>query len=279
MSQDDGEVDDNASAEPSLERRAEIGELVGRLSGDDLDKETRGRLLARLTRVLSASAKQAGVKGLAGGRWLAEIFTDVAPRIPFRDLETLKAHHPGLTPEMLAEELTRNAVNATTAVGAAAGALAAVEFVAPPLLLTAPAQIVAETLVVAAIETKMIAELHEVHGVQIQGSTAQRAMVYVTAWAKQRGVNPLDSGSLSVGLGGAAKSALRKRMLKTFGRSLTTLGPFLTGAVAGGTLNRAATKKLAEKVRGDLTRYGTASTKTIGESGVLKLPPPAPPPA
>ncbi|GAA3217973.1 hypothetical protein [Actinocorallia longicatena] len=253
----------------------EIGELVGRLSGDDLDKETRGRLLARLTRVLSSSAKKAGVRGLAGGRWLSEVFADLAPRITFRDLETLRSHHPGLSREALADELTRNAVNATTAVGAAAGALAAVDFVAPPMLLTAPAQVVAETLVIAAIETKLIAELHEVHGVQVQGSRAQRASVYVAAWARQRGVNPLESGSLSVSLGGAAKTALRKRMMKTFGRSLTTLGPFLTGAVAGGTLNRAATRKLAEKIRADLVRYGTLGNKGIAEA---PRPPQAPPP-
>lgn len=257
-----------------------MGELIGRLSGtEELDGTTRGRLLARLARLLSANARQAGVKGLAGGRWLSEVFAEVAPRIPIRDLETLRRHHPGLTSEALADELTRTAVNATTAVGAAGGALAAVEFAAPPLLLTAPAQIVAETLVVAAIETKLIAELHEVYGVQIQGGTAQRAMVHITAWARQRGVNPLESGSLSVGLGSAAKTALRKRLLRTMGRHMTTLGPFLTGAVAGGTLNRAATKRLAEKVRDDLVRYGTLKGRERGLPKPPVLPPPGPPPA
>ncbi|ROO89260.1 hypothetical protein EDD29_6947 [Actinocorallia herbida] len=270
---------------PQGEEEHEIGELIGRLSGtEELDKTTRGRLLGRLAQLLGSSARRAGVKGLAGGRWLADVFAEVAPRIPMRDLETLRAHHPGLSAEALADELVRGAVNRTTAVGAAGGALAAVQFAAPPLLLTAPAQIVAETLVVAAIETKMIAELHEVHGVQVQGGTSERTMTYALAWAKQRGVNPMDSGSLSVGLGGAAKAALRKRMLGVVGRHMTTLGPFLTGAVAGGTLNRAATKKLAEKVRDDLARYGTLARgvprephKHLG-GGHPQLPPPGPPP-
>ena len=269
---------------PQTERE-EMGELIGRLSGtEDLDNATRGKMLARLARLLSDNARRAGVGGLRGGRWLGEVFADIAPRIPIRDLETLRRHHPGLSTQALADELTRTAVNATTAVGAAGGALAAVQFTAPPLLLTAPAQIVAETLVVAAIETKLIAELHKVHGVQVQGGTAQRAMVHVTAWAKQRGVNPLETGSLSAGLGSAAKTALRKRLLRTMGRHMTTLGPFLTGAVAGGTLNRAATKKLAEKVRDDLARFGGAKgldrdARRPPEHRPAELPPPGPPPA
>ena len=40
--------------------------------------------------------------------------------------------------------------------------------------------------------------------------------------------------------------------MRTLGRHLTTLGPFLTGAVAGGALNRMATKKLGEAIRDDL---------------------------
>ena len=262
------------------DERKEMGELIGRLSGtEDLDKATRGRMLARLARLLSSQARRAGVKGMGGGRWLSEVFANVAPRIPVRDLETLRRHHPGLTSEALAEELTRTAVNATTAVGAAGGALAAVQFTAPPLLLTAPAQIVAETLVVAAIETKLIAELHEAYGIQIQGGPAQRTMVHITAWAKQRGVNPLESGSLSMGLGSAAKAALRKRLLRTLGRHMTTLGPFLTGAVAGGTLNRAATRKLSEKVREDLARYGGVKGLDHDPRKPPVLPPPGPPPA
>ncbi len=40
--------------------------------------------------------------------------------------------------------------------------------------------------------------------------------------------------------------------MRTLGRHLTTFGPFLTGAVAGGALNRMATKKLGEAIRADL---------------------------
>jgi hypothetical protein len=234
---------------------AEIGELVGRLSGEeDMDRETRGRLLGRLTRLLTASARRAGAGGLASGRWLADIVTAVAPHVPVRDLETLRRHHHGLHGEQLADSLVRAASLSTATVGAAGGALAAVEFVAPPLLLTAPAQLVAETVVVAAIEVKLIAELHEAYGIQVPGNGTQRGLVFLQAWVKRRGIDPLKPGSATIALGLAARQALRRRLLHTLGRHLSTLGPFLTGAVAGGALNRTATKRLADEIRGDLRR-------------------------
>lgn len=244
----------------------EIGELVGRLAADEgMDRETRGRLLARLARLLSASARGAGAKGIARGRWLADLLMAVVPHVPIRDRATLSAHHHGLTGEALADNMVKVTVNATTAVGAAGGALAAVEFAAPPLLLSAPAQLAAETLVVAAIEVKMIAELHEVYDVRVQGSGTARAAAFATAWARQRGINPLEGGSLTGAVGAASKAALRKRMLRTLGRSLSTMGPFLTGAAAGAALNRTATKKLAESVRDDLRKLGGPAPELPGD--------------
>ncbi|RFU37202.1 hypothetical protein DZF91_34160 [Actinomadura logoneensis] len=243
-----------------------MGELVGRLAADEgMDRETRGRLLARLTRLLASNARAAGAKGVARGRWLADLFAAIVPHVPIRDRATLTAHHHGLTGEALADSVVRVAVNTTTAVGAAGGALAAVEFAAPPLLLSAPAQLAAETLVVAAIEVKMIAELHEVYDVRVQGSGAARAAAFATAWARQRGINPLEGGSLTGALGAASKAALRKRMLRTLGRSLSTMGPFLTGAAAGAALNRTATKKLAESIRSDLRELGGPAPELPGE--------------
>lgn len=273
---DSGEPDDTSSIEPenlpaavSDPDSAEIGELVGRLTTDDgMDRETRGRLLGRLARLLGQSARRAGASGVARGRWLADLLVAIVPHIPIRDLERLSAHHHGLTGEELADSLVKVAVNGTTAVGAAGGALAAVEFAAPPMLLTAPAQLAAETIVIAAIEVKLIAELHEVYGVRVQGGGATRAAAFLTSWAKQRGINPLETGSATGALGSAAKAALRKKMLRTLGRSMSTMGPFLTGAAAGAALNRAATKRLATTIRGDLR-------KNVGTP--VPLPPSEPP--
>ncbi|WP_433462895.1 hypothetical protein [Spirillospora sp. CA-128828] len=244
----------------------ELGELIGRLTADeDMDRETRGRLLGRLARLLGQSARRVGAAGVGRGRWLADLLVEAAPHIPIRDLETLQAHHHGLMGEELADRIVKVAGNGTTAVGAAGGALAAVEFAAPPLLLSAPAQLAAETLVVAAIEVKMIAELHEAYGVRVQGNGTARGAAFVTSWARQRGVNPLETGSLTSALGTAAKSALRKRMLRTFGRTLGTMGPFLTGAAAGAALNRSATRVLATKVRNDLREAAGISPRLPGD--------------
>ncbi|MFI0407770.1 hypothetical protein [Actinomadura sp. 3N508] len=249
-----GEIERQEDREPSRRNgSAELGELVGRLTAEEnMDRETRGRLLGRLAALLGQKTRRAGAAGVARGRWLGDLLVEAAPHIPIRDLETLQAHHHGLMGEELADKIVKVAGNSTTAVGAAGGALAAVQFAAPPLLLTAPAQLAAETLVVAAIEVKMIAELHEVYGITVQGTGTARGAAFVTSWARQRGINPLEAGSLTSALGTAAKSALRKRMLRTFGRSLGTMGPFLTGAAAGAALNRSATKALAAKIRHDL---------------------------
>ncbi|MGJ6968106.1 hypothetical protein ACSDR0_39980 [Streptosporangium sp. G11] len=231
----------------------EVAEIVGRLAEPgDMDGAERRRLLGRLTKSLARGAQRAKASGESRGRWLTDVFMAVAPRIPIRDLRTLSEHHHGLTSEALADDLVRTATKGTMTVGAIGGAVAAAEFAAPPLLLSAPAQLVAETLVVAAIEVKLIAELHEVYGIQVPGTGSQRAMAFAMAWSKQRGVDPMAPGTMTVALGTAAKTALRNRLMRTLGRHLTTFGPFLTGAVAGGFLNRAATKKLGEVVRADL---------------------------
>ncbi|GLW96577.1 hypothetical protein [Microtetraspora sp. NBRC 16547] len=231
----------------------EVAELVGKLvTPEETDGAERRRLLGRLSGVLVESAKKARASGHDRGRWLTDVFMNIAPRIPIRDVATLQEHHYGLTGEQLADDLVRTAAKGTMAVGAVGGALAAAQFAAPPLLLSAPAQLVAETLVVATIEVKLLAELHEVYGVEVPGTGTQRAAVYAAAWARQRGVNPLAPGSATIALGVAAKTALRNRLMRTLGRHFTTMGPFFTGAVAGGTLNRVATKKLADAVRADL---------------------------
>lgn len=235
------------------------GVLVGRIvEADAEDTESRGRLLGRLASRLARSARAAGAASVAGGRWMADVFADdIAPRIPIRDAAALRAHHEGLDGEQLADALVRNAALGTTAVGAAGGALSAVQLSAPPLLLTTPALLSAETVTVAAIEIKLLAELHEVYGVPAPGGPMRRTSGYLSAWAHKRGLDLEHVAEpVSVVMGVAAKTALRNRLMRLMGRHLSTLGPFLTGAVAGGTFNRAGTRALAEAVRSDLRSRG-----------------------
>lgn len=237
---------------------AHVGDLLARLTegggADGLSRAERGRALRSLTGLLVGSARTAGRASLLGGRWLTETLIDLAPRIPLRDLETLRAQHHGLHGDDLAQAIISGATKATAAVGAAGGLLAALEFAAPPMLLTAPAQIAAETLLVAIIEIKLIAELHEVYGRPATGSSRQRGTAYLMSWTSRRGVNPRDLPSVALSTTSVAQRALRKRLVHRAGRNLTTLGPMMSGALAGSLLNHRETRRLGEEIRDDLRR-------------------------
>jgi hypothetical protein len=233
-----------------------VGDLVARMTGrtgdDDASRRERAKDLGRLSAALVASARKAGRASVLGGSWLVDLMLDVAPRIPIRDGATLRAQHPGLSDDDLAQTLISGAAKVTATVGAAGGAIAAVEWTAPPALLTAPVQVAAETLVVAAIEVKLIAELHEVYGLPMTGSLGRRGQAYLIAWTQRRGLDPFSPSALTFSLGSSAKRALRNRLIRRAGRNLTTLGPLLSGAVAGSLVNHRETRRLGEKVRDDL---------------------------
>lgn len=236
-----------------LVRREEVGGLVAQLSSEDLDRREGGELLARLTALLASGARSAGGRAALSGKWLADTVADYAPHIPVRDLLTLREHHGGRSGDDLAEALVSAAARATAAIGAAGGALAAVEMAAPPTLLAAPLQLAAETLAVVAVELKLVAELHVVHGRAPVGTRSQVATAYLMSWADKRGID-ISSGppSLSAVLGTAARQQLRSRVLRRLGRNVTTMAPFLAGALAGAELNRRETRKLGAVLRRDL---------------------------
>ncbi len=197
-------------------------------------------------------ARSAGVVALTGGRWLAETLAETAPRLPIRGRETLLAQHPGLDLEQVAQRLIASSVKGSIGIGVAGGALAAVQWTAPPTLLTAPAQLAAETLAIAVIEIKLIAELHELYGVPASGSARERGVAYLAAWTDRKGLDPRRPSSVLAGLGAAFQRRLRRRVLGRLGRNVTTMGPLLTGAVLGGAMNRHETKTLARQIHADV---------------------------
>jgi hypothetical protein len=238
-------------------RDDELADLVARAtyepSDDSRDRHGRARALAALIPVLAGSAKKAGIRAVAAGRWLTDEIVDLAPRIPVRDSATLRKQHPGLTDTEIAERLIANAKKTTAALGAAAGGLAAIEFASPPTLLAAPIQLAAEILAVAAVELKMVAELHEILGHPATGSTSERGSAYLMSWVRRRAISP-QAGAAGLGavFGTAAKREVRSQVLRRLGRSTTTLAPFLAGAVAGAEVNRRATKDLGQALHAEL---------------------------
>lgn len=216
--------------------------------------------LGRVARGLTASARAAGRRAVVGGSWLVEVLVDTVPRVPVRDAATLRAQHPGLSDDDVAQLLISGAAKVTGAIGLAGGALAAVELAAPPTLLSIPAQLAAETLLVAAVEVKLIAELHEIYGLPATGSATTRAQAYLVSWSQRRGIDPLAPGALRVALGGPAKAALRRRLVRRGARNLSTLGPLFSGAVAGSVVNHRETRRVGEQVRDDLRRHRAGRT-------------------
>jgi len=214
--------------------------------------------LARVTRAASTSARQAGGRDVASGRWLADALLDAAPHLPIRDLDTLSEHH-GLSGAALADALIRNASRATAVVGGLSGAMISAEELAPPSWVAIPLELVVETLVIAAVEIKLIAELHEVYGRPVGGTASERSVALARAWADRRGVT---TAALGGGLGDVvgrstrrevARLLQRRLMLRT-ARNTVTLAPFLAGAVAGAEVNRRATRALGDAVVRDLAR-------------------------
>ena len=236
---------------PRTTGRPSLGELVARTADDDGDR--RGQLLA-LARGLAAGAREAAGSGMTGaGQLLADVLTEAAPRLRIRDAATLRLHHPGRTDEEIADALVRNSARTTAAFGAAVGALAAVQFAAPPTLLAAPVQLAAETLAVAATEVKLVAELHEILGSPVGGSPGERGAAYLTSWVRQRALDPrAGTAGLSAVLGAAAKRELRTLLTRRATRGLAKLAPFLAGAVAGGVVNRRATRALGDTLGAEL---------------------------
>lgn len=244
------EIDSGPVADATAET-ASLGELVARVADDSGDRKDQ---LAALARGLAGAVKGAAGSGFRGaGSLLADVLADAAPRLRIRDAATLRAHHPGLSDDELADVLVRNAARTTAAFGAAVGALAAVEFAAPPTLLAAPVQLAAETLAVAATEVKLVAELHEIAGQPASGSGSQRGSAYLMSWVRQRALDPkAGAAGLSAVLGHAAKRELRTMLVRRTGRGVAKLAPFFAGAVAGGVVNRRATRSLGEKLNAEL---------------------------
>jgi uncharacterized protein (DUF697 family) len=123
------------------------------------------------------------------------------------------------------------------------------------MLLTAPVLVAAETLVVVAIELKLVAELHVVYRRSPVGSRAQVAVALLTAWASRRAV-PASGGpsrpQLTAALTTAVRQQIRQRVVRRVGRNLSSLVPFLAGAVAAAELNRRETRSLGDALIGDL---------------------------
>ncbi|MFI9363142.1 hypothetical protein ACIG5E_19115 [Kitasatospora sp. NPDC053057] len=245
-----GAVPDTGLAEHLAELVERAERPVGAWPATERHAE-RGRaraLMAKAARLLGSGGRGA----VLGGKALTEQLVRAAPRIPIRDLTTLRAQHPGAAdPEHLADLLVAGATRASGALGAGVGAVAMLPV--PPAM---PVEVAAETLAVAAVELKLIAELHEVYGVPVRGSATQRAAAYLGAWADRRGIDAKllirPAGLAALALGAEVRQRVRRRLTRSWMRRLPSTTPLLLGAGIGAMVNRRDTRRLAEQVRADL---------------------------
>ncbi len=119
------------------------------------------------------------------------------------------------------------AANGTSTVGAGIGAAAML-----PVPLAMPAELAAEITGVAAIELKLIAELHEVYGMRPPGNLTQRSTAYLNAWSQERGIDVTRPATYNTALGSQMKRQLRQQIMKRMVRNLPNLMPFMVGAAS-----------------------------------------------
>ncbi len=231
--------------EAGPELSGQVVDLVGDLSETRSPARTR-RLVAATARAARRGGQVTWRGAHSAGRWLADQVIDIAPRLPVRDQARLRRQFPDCSPEELADVLIRGASRAAASVGAAVGASMVL-----PVVPAVPVEIAAETLALVGIELKLIAELHEAYGMRAPGSAPERMMAYVAAWAHRRGV-ALAPGGIVLAVGSPLRRRLQRRLLARAGRSATSLGPLLTGAMAGALLNRHETRRLGQEIRDDL---------------------------
>lgn len=243
---------------PSVDRR-EITELIGKLASGKVSKHTLRKLASTMRRSLKISRK--GVT--LSGQGIADLLLAVAPHIPVRDVETLQATYSGVAGATLAGQVIRTSARTSAAVGGATGAVVSVNELAPQFWIMLPAEIVAETLVIAAVEMRMVAELHAIYGQPIEGTPRQRGLAMLQSWAERRGVKVEDlsdhrtmSKALGRGTTHQIIQLVKRKLTARLLRNVSSLAPLFVGAVAGAELNRRSTRELGDTV----VRYLSASS-------------------
>ena len=238
-------LDGSASADGRRSAAAGLKDVVGAVAGAVAGAFAPGR------EDESAAAPGAGTDRSPGAA-LGDLLAAAAPRLPIRDGARLRQAHPGASDAEIAEALVARSARVTSAIGAAAGGLAAAHWLAPPSLLALPLEFGAETLLIAGVEVVLIGELHELHGRPAPGDARTRASAYLASWSAQRAVDGAGAAGLGALLGSAGMRAVSRRMTRKLARSVPSAAPFLIGAAIAGRGNRRATETLAQSVLTDL---------------------------
>jgi uncharacterized protein (DUF697 family) len=182
---------------------------------------------------------------------LRAIGREFVPRLPMRDASTLVRHHHGRTGEELADVLVRNASSASAMAGVVGGSLIIATKKSPQAaVVTIPIRLAAEALVIAAIEIKLVAEIHEAYGQPLGRTSGERAQGALREWAALRGIDGSEGIGMVGVLGKVMKRPAQRRAAGGMaGRLLGQKAAFLGAGIAGGAENRKETVALAAELR------------------------------
>ncbi|MFE9449780.1 hypothetical protein [Streptomyces sp. NPDC006739] len=240
-----GSADTGASLEP-----AGRTDLPASAQAAPVARRRAAAIRAMVREMAREGTRKGGSRARAGLAYLTDRIIEIAPRIPVRDLETLRRQFPGLGPEQLADKLVAGAAHATSTVGAGVGAAAMLPV--PPAM---PTELAAEITGVAAVELKLVAELYEVYGVRPPGNLKDRSAAYLSSWSGERGIDVTKPSTFNTALGGPMKRQLRQQIMKRTVRDLPNLMPFMVGAAVGAVMNRRETRRVAARIRADLRKF------------------------
>jgi hypothetical protein len=255
-------VTDPRSGPPSTGASARVGAKLGDLfdaTGRDRDGLSARDVTTLLPRTIDAlrslvARDPNGQRGVPIER-LRVLGTAIAPRLPVRDLDTLQRHHNGRSGDELADALAKSASTATGMAGVVGGSLVFATKRTQAVVLSIPLRIAAEAVVVAAIEIKLVGELHEVYGRSLGRTSTERAQGALRRWAAYRGVEGADAGGLISVFGKVLKRPAQRRAAGgAAGRLLGRRAAILGASMTGGAENRRETLALADQVRADLRR-------------------------
>lgn len=251
----------NGSPGKQPTEQQELATLIGQLVTGKIDKSQMRRLVWLLKDYVKIGRKGIGVNG----KGLVDLLLFVAPRLPVRTSEQLQDAY-GVSGGSLAAKVIKSAGRTSAGVGGVTGALATAGELAPPLWLTLPVEILAETLLVTAVEMRMIAELHEVFDLPLAGSTEERGLAIVEAWSTRRGVDMKrlrKDGRTALerdhGVAHQITRMVKRKLVARAARNLGTLAPMFIGAAIGAETNRRSTRDVGNAIVKDLKNRVTNS--------------------
>jgi hypothetical protein len=180
---------------------------------------------------------------------LKDGLSSLVPRTHARNLTQLRAAHPGLAPDELAQRLVADAARNSAAIGTVAACCAFA-----PIPAAAPLATAGESAAASALQLRLTAELHTVYGLLDPSPVNEGGTGYLAQWASRGSGGVVTSLEALRALALAVTRSLPKKLLRRMRpRTLFTASAVIAGLHRGRT-----TRRYGEALRRDLRADPTA---------------------